>query len=107
MGSDGEHRSVTQLPERGRAVPAAERGRENRALWRHASALMEPQAVLAFRCECEHLLCGDFVVLTLAEYDAATAGLRAVVVNGHADVDRRDVVARTSRFSIVEGAQVA
>jgi hypothetical protein len=45
--------------------------------------------------------------LTLAEYDAATDGLRAVVTLNHADVDSRDVVERTSRFCIVEEARVA
>ena len=84
---------------------AAERTRENRALCSHAHTLMEPQAVLAFRCECEHSLCRDFVVLGLAEYDRATAGLRAVVTLGHADVDRRDVVERTTRFCIVQEAR--
>jgi hypothetical protein len=99
MGSDGEPSGLT--------VPSAERRRENRALCSHAHALMESRAVLAFRCECEHPLCRDVVVLTLAEYDAATDGLRAVVTLDHADVDSRDVVERTSRFYIVEEARVA
>ena len=98
MGSNGEPS--------GRLVPSAERKRENRALCAHAHALMESEAVLAFRCECEHSLCRDFVVLGLDEYDQATAGLRAVVTLGHADVDRRDVVERTSRFCIVQEARI-
>jgi hypothetical protein len=68
---------------------------------------MESGTVLAFRCECEHPLCRDFVVLTLAEYDAATARAGAVVTPLHADVDNRNVVERTSRFCIVEEARVA
>jgi hypothetical protein len=68
---------------------------------------MDARTVLAFRCECRHPLCRDVVVLTLAEYDGATAGLGAVVTLGHAKVDGRDVVERTSRFCIVEEARVA
>jgi hypothetical protein len=68
---------------------------------------MEPHAALAFRCECTHPLCRDFVVLTLAEYDAATARGGGVVTPLHADVDGRDVVERTSRFCVVDEARVA
>jgi hypothetical protein len=68
---------------------------------------MEPRMALAFRCECEHPFCRDVVVLTLAEYDAATADSGAVVTPQHADVDRRDVVERTSRFCVLEEARVA
>jgi hypothetical protein len=99
MGSNGEPVAHT--------APAAERSRENRALCFHARELMEPRAVLAFRCECEHPLCCDVVVLTLAEYDAATARDGAVVTPLHADVDSRDVIERTSRFCVVEEARVA
>jgi hypothetical protein len=90
-----------------RIAPSVERRRENRALWSHARALMEPRAVLAFRCECEHPFCRDFVVLTLSEYDEATAGVRAVVAPSHADVDERVTVERTSRFCVVDEARVA
>jgi hypothetical protein len=99
MGSDGEPVGTT--------AASAERSRENRALCFHARELMEPGTVLAFRCECEHPLCRDFVVLTLAEYDAATARAGAVVTPLHADVDHRNVIERTSRFCIVEEARVA
>ena len=99
MGSNGEPA--------GRIAPSAERSRENRLLCFHARELMEPRTVLAFRCECEHPFCSDVVVLTLAEYDAATARAGAVVTPLHADVDRRDVVERTSRFCIVVEARVA
>jgi hypothetical protein len=68
---------------------------------------MDARTVLAFRCECEHPLCRDVVVLTLAEYGGATAGRGAVVTLDHAEVDGRDVVERTSRFCIVEEARVA
>jgi hypothetical protein len=91
----------------GRNAASAERSRENRALCFHARKLMEPGAALAFRCECEHPLCRDTVVLTLAEYDAATARSGVVVTPGHADVDGRDVIERTSRFCIVEEARAA
>jgi hypothetical protein len=90
-----------------RMVPSAERRRENRAFHSHARALMEPRAVLAFRCECEHPFCRDFVVLSLSEYDEATAGSRAIVAPNHADVDERITVERTSRFCVVDGARVA
>jgi hypothetical protein len=91
----------------GTAVPSAERSRENRALCFHARELMEPGTVLTFRCECEHPFCRDHLVLTLAEYDAATAHGGAVVTPLHADVDDRNVIERTSRFCIVEEARVA
>jgi hypothetical protein len=68
---------------------------------------MDPRVVLAFRCECAHPFCRDVVVLSLAEYDDATAHSGAVVTPGHAGVDGRDVVKRTSRFCIVEEARVA
>jgi hypothetical protein len=68
---------------------------------------MEPHAALTFRCECEHPLCRDVIVLTLAEYDAATARGGAVVTPLHADVDDRNVVERTSRFCVVDEARVA
>lgn len=84
---------------------ALERTLENRVLCTRAHALMESRSVLAFRCECSHPLCRDFVALGLAEYDAATAGSRAIVTLGHADVDGRDVVERTSRFCILEEAR--
>lgn len=86
---------------------SSERTRENRALCNRAHTLMAPQTVLAFRCECQHALCRDVLAMTLFEYDAATAGLRAIVALGHADVDRRDVVERTTRFCIVEEARLA
>jgi hypothetical protein len=84
---------------------AIERTLENRTLGTHAQTLMEDRAVLAFRCECRHSLCRDFVALGLAEYDAVTAGSRAIVTLGHADVDGRDVVERTSRFCILQEAR--
>jgi hypothetical protein len=99
MGSNGRPAA--------RTAAAAERSRENRALSFHARDLMEPRTVLAFRCECGDPLCRDVVVLTLAEYDAATARAGAVVTPLHADVDGRDVVERTSRFCVVEEARVA
>ena len=68
---------------------------------------MEGRAVLAFRCECDQSLCREVVVLTLAEYDARTAGSRAVVAPGHAERDARDVIERTSGFCIVEETRVA
>ena len=83
-----------------------ERTLENRALCTHSRTLMEGRTVLAFRCECQHSLCRDFVALGLAEYDSATEGLRAIVTLGHADVDGRDVVERTSRFCVVQEARV-
>jgi hypothetical protein len=83
---------------------ALERTLENRALCKHAHTLMEPSAVLAFRCECQHPLCRAFVALDLAEYDSATTGLRAIVTLGHADVDGREVVGRTNRFCILQEA---
>jgi hypothetical protein len=86
---------------------SADRSRENRALCFHARELMEPRTALAFRCECEHPFCRDVVVLTLAEYDDATAHSGAVVSPLHADVDGRDVVERTSRFCVVEESRVA
>jgi hypothetical protein len=108
MGSTGEPgNGASQPAERARLVPADERARENRALCSHAHTLMDAGTVLAFRCECKHPLCRDVVVLTLAEYDGATAGVGAVVTLGHATVDGRDVVERTSRFYIVEEARVA
>jgi hypothetical protein len=85
---------------------SAERTSENVALSTHAHTLMAPEAVLTFRCECEHPLCRDFVVLSLAEYDGATRDSRAVVTLLHGDVDGRSVVERTSRFCIVEEAQI-
>jgi hypothetical protein len=85
---------------------SGERTSENVALCAHAHRLMAPEAVLAFRCECEHPLCRDFVVLSLAEYDGATAGSRAIVTLLHGDVDGRSVVERTSRFCIVEEARI-
>jgi hypothetical protein len=85
---------------------SAARMRENAALCTRAKTLMAPEAVLTFRCECEHPLCRDFVVLSLAEYDGATTGSRAVVTPLHGDVDGRSVVKRTSRFCIVEEAQI-
>jgi hypothetical protein len=81
---------------------ALERTLENRALCTHAQTFMEGRAVLAFRRECQHSLCRDFVALGLAEYDSATAGLRVIVTLGHADVDGRDVVERTSRYCILQ-----
>jgi hypothetical protein len=84
---------------------AIERMLENRTLCTHAQTLMEPRAVLAFRCECRHSLCRDFLALGLGEYDTATAGSRAIVTPGHADVDGRDVVERTSRFCILQEAR--
>jgi hypothetical protein len=84
-----------------------ERTRENRALCSQARRMMEAETVLAFRCECRHPFCRDVVVLTLAEYTNATAGLGAVVTQSHAAVDGRDVIERTSRFCIVEEARVA
>lgn len=99
MGSNGEPV--------GRTAPAAERSRENRALCFHARELMESHAVLAFRCECEHPFCRDVVVLTLAEYETATAHAGAVVTPLHADVDSRNIIERTSRFCVVEEARVA
>lgn len=99
MGSNGEPV--------GRTAPTAERSRENRALCFHARELMEPRTVLTFRCECAHPLCRDVVVLTLAEYDAATARGGAVVTPLHADADEQRIVERTGRFCIVEEARVA
>lgn len=63
--------------------------------------------MLAFRCECQHPLCREVVVLTLAEYDDATARSGVVVTPSHADVDGRDLVHRTSRFCVLEEAAVA
>jgi hypothetical protein len=107
MGSNGEPADGFTLAEGNGMPPAAARKRENRALHTHARTLLEPQAVLAFRCECKHPLCRDFMVLTLAEYGAASEGQRAVVALRHGGVDGRDVVERTSRFCIVEEARVA
>jgi hypothetical protein len=84
---------------------ALERTLENRTLCTRAHTLMEDQAVLAFRCECRHSLCRDFVALGLGEYDTATAGSRAIVTLGHADVDGRDIVERTSRFCVLQEAR--
>jgi hypothetical protein len=99
MGSNGKPT--------GRNAFSGERRRENRALYFHAREAMESGTVLAFRCECEHPLCRDTVVLTLAEYDAAAARSGAVVTPGHAEVDGRDVIERSSRFCIVEEARLA
>jgi hypothetical protein len=68
---------------------------------------MESRTALAFRCECAHPFCRDVVVLTLAEYDDATARSGSVVSPLHADVDGRHVVERTSRFCVLEEAPVA
>jgi hypothetical protein len=85
----------------------ADRKRENRALCTHARTLMEGRAVLAFRCECDQPLCGEVVLLSLAEYDAVTAGSRSVVAVGHAASDTRGVVERTNGFCIVEETLLA
>jgi hypothetical protein len=91
----------------GRLLLPADRRRENRALCTHARTVMDARAVLAFRCECDQPLCREVVVLTLAEYDARTAGSRAVVAHGHAEADARDVVERARDFCIVEETRVA
>jgi hypothetical protein len=106
VGSDGEPLSGSSQPAEGDRASSAERTRENVALCTRAHTLMAPEAVLTFRCECEHPLCRDFVVLSLAEYEGATTGSRAVVTPLHGDVDGRSVVKRTSRFCIVEEAQI-
>jgi hypothetical protein len=50
-----------------------------------------------------HRLCSEVVVLTLEEYENMTADpAQAIVAVSHADVDEREVVKRTSRFSVVE-----
>jgi hypothetical protein len=63
---------------------------------------MDSLTIIAFRCECDHPLCREFVVLSLAEYEGATARSRAVVARGHGEVDGRVVVERTNRFCVVE-----
>ena len=92
--------------ERGWVLSSAARQRENRALLRRALLLMEPEAVLAFRCECERRFCRGVIPLTLAEYEAITAG-RAVVSLGHVRAESREVVERTSEFCLVAEARVA
>jgi hypothetical protein len=84
---------------------ALERVGENRALSNEARRVCEPQAVLTFKCECEHPLCTEFVVLTLEEYEGVRANPdRAVIALLHAGVDQRSLVERTSRFCIVQGS---
>lgn len=79
---------------------------ENRALWNHARTRMAPETVVVFRCECEHALCREVVVITLDEYAAATLdGNRAVIHLAHADVDSRPVVSRADRYCTVEEAR--
>jgi hypothetical protein len=50
-----------------------------------------------------HRLCSEVDVLTLEEYENMTADpAQANVAVSHADVDEREVVKRTGRFSVVE-----
>jgi hypothetical protein len=87
----------------GRLGAAIARADENRALVAEAYKIMSPQTALALRCECMHRLCTEVVVLTLEEYEEIAADpAQAVVAVSHADVDDRDVVKRTSRFSVVD-----
>jgi hypothetical protein len=87
----------------GRLGAAIARADENRALVAEAYKIMTPQTALALRCECMHRLCTEVVVLALEEYeDIAADPARAVVAPSHADVDEREVLKRTSRFSVVE-----
>src|SRR5216110_3879988 len=87
----------------GRLGAAIARADENRALVTEAYKITSPQTALTLRCECMHRLCTEVVVLTLEEYEDITADpAQAVVVPLHADVDEREVVKRTSRFSLVE-----
>ena len=82
---------------------AIARADENRALVTEAYKITSPQTALTLRCECMHRLCTEVVVLTLEEYEDITADpAQAVVSPSHADVDEREVVKRTSRFSVVE-----
>jgi hypothetical protein len=82
---------------------AIARADENRALVTEAYKITSPQTALTLRCECMHRLCTEAVVLTLEEYEDITADpAQAVVAPSHADVDEREVVKRTSRFSVVE-----
>jgi hypothetical protein len=108
MGSEGAPvEGSRKLAEQGQLFFSGERRSENRDLYSHASRTMDGDTVLALRCECKHPFCGDVVILTLTEYAEATASLGAVVTLGHANVDGRDVIKRTSRFCIVEEARVA
>jgi len=87
----------------GRLGAAIARADENRALVAEAYKITSPQTALALRCECMHRLCTEVVVLALEEYEEITADpAQAVVALSHSGVDDRDVVKRTSRFSVVE-----
>ena len=87
----------------GRLGAAIARADENRALVAEAYKITSPQTALTLRCECMHRLCTEVVVLALEEYEEITADpALAVVAVSHAGVDDRDVVKRTSRFSVVE-----
>src|SRR5437588_12843802 len=87
----------------GRLAAAIARADENRDLVAESYKITSPQTALTLRCECMHRLCTEVVVLTLEEYEDITADPgQAVVAPSHADVDEREVVKRTSRFSVVE-----
>src|SRR3982750_1112746 len=90
-------------PAYGRLGAAIARADENRALATEAYKITSPQTALTLRCECMHRLCTEVVVLALEEYEDIRADpAQAVVAVSHAGFDDRDVVKRTSRFSVVE-----